>query len=254
MKEIARILYGSQNYGLDTSESDEDYKLLLCPSFDDLYNYRKVRGSDVPAEYDPDHYSVMSVMQFHSLLINGNPNCIEMLFSKESIAHTDAMETYLDRAKVPFEQGYIALVWDQFYSAIQGLALNSIDRNGVDAKTVSRAYYLYGMALQIPLDNYSITERTWRDRGSYYQLYSKRIRDGLCDGETLKSLCDYVREGFATSKPTLHSMAEKHCKSDPVNVAILETDISELNVRMKDIVAWNVVKEYLPTQNGGEAK
>ena len=42
MREVARVLYGSQNYGLDTPESDRDYKVLMCPEFDDLYHGRKL--------------------------------------------------------------------------------------------------------------------------------------------------------------------------------------------------------------------
>ena len=37
MVELAKVLYGSQNYGLDGEDSDRDYKLVLCPGFDELY-------------------------------------------------------------------------------------------------------------------------------------------------------------------------------------------------------------------------
>ena len=83
MKVAARILVGSQNYSLSGPDSDYDYKLLMVPSFDDLYNYHKVDKHDLPQQYDPEHYSVISVMTFDKNVRAGNVNALEMLFSSE---------------------------------------------------------------------------------------------------------------------------------------------------------------------------
>lgn len=32
MKILAKILYGSQNYGIDNEDSDKDYKMIVIPT------------------------------------------------------------------------------------------------------------------------------------------------------------------------------------------------------------------------------
>lgn len=169
MKEIARILVGSQNYGLDIPESDKDYKVLLCPEFEDLYNYRKVEAKDLPKDLDKDHYSVMSVITFDKLLRNGNPNCLEMLYSMNLETDNADFCAYVNYARDLFRDGYLALVWENFYNAVTGIITHPFERDGVTPKTVSRAEYFYRMICALPYQNehvqpYGMTAYTWRNR------------------------------------------------------------------------------------------
>ena len=234
MKEVARILYGSQNYGLDTLDSDKDYKVLLCPEFEDLYRYHKVCKDDLPSGLDPEHYSVMSLMQFHDLLMAGNPNCLEMLFSVESNPTGPAypIHTYLhdyrELAQTLYATGYIAIVWDKFYSALKGLAMNSIDRYGINAKTVSRLCFYNYFAQQIVRDDFVVNERTWRNPDNPNYATAAFIRKSNKSTETLEAIAEGAHRSLDMNRHRFSAMAmtwrEKHEESikslDELKVAI----------------------------------
>lgn len=216
MKLAATILYGSQNYGLDTPESDKDYKVLLCPQFDDLYNYHKVCKDDLPSELDPEHYSVMSLIQFHDLLMAGNPNCIEMLYSMDKKLYDLELQrsNYMGFASNMFETGYIATVWDKFYSALKGITMHSIGRNGINVKTVSRLYYFYYFAQQIVEDGFSINERTWRNPDNMnYCLAAKMRKSNSRNIITLECIADGLHELLDSNEQRYSAMAKKYCEA-----------------------------------------
>ena len=139
MFEVARVLYGSQNYGLDNFDSDKDYKVLMCPSFYDLYKSTILEQGHLPEKYDKAHYSVMDARTFNRLLLKGNPNVLEMLFSVEWSQVQVEFDLFLNNARELLEKGYLALQWDNFYNATKGLIFNSVKRYGTDnPKAVSR--------------------------------------------------------------------------------------------------------------------
>lgn len=120
MFEIGRIGYGSQNYRLNGPDSDKDYKVFLCPDFNDLYNNRKVEKNDLPAFYDPEHYSPMDVRVFAKNVIAGNINCAEYLFSIEQNGRSDFF-AFLEEARQLYNDGYVMVCWDKFFASTEGL-------------------------------------------------------------------------------------------------------------------------------------
>ena len=187
MKEIARILVGSQNYGLDIPNSDKDYKVLLCPEFEDLYNYRKVEAKDLPKGLDKDHHSVMSVITFDKLLRNGNPNCLEMLYSVDLETDNTDFRAYVDYAIELYRDGYLAVVWESFYNAVAGIIMNGFEKYGTTPKTVSMAIYFYGLicSLSKPHEDpnaYSMRAETWRNANITSLAKGFRTRDSITQG------------------------------------------------------------------------
>ena len=241
MKELARVLYGSQNYGLDGPDSDKDYMVLLCPEYKDFYDAKKVCAEDVPIEYDREHYSPMNIIQFHNLLMKGNPNCIEMLFSTEWSVSDNLLRNHLDGMKDLYRRGYVAVVWDSFYAAIRGLALNGIDRNGVNGKTVSRAYYLFWLVRQIESDNFSINGSTWRN-GMPYSIKARDIRFGNLEQERLDEIQYGIRAGFARYKQDGHKAAieyKNRCSHD----LMLKQSKDGLDYTMRRIVGKTLYRD-----------
>lgn len=242
MKEVARILYGSQNYGLDMPDSDKDYKVLLCPEFEDLYSYHKVCKDDLPSELDPEHYSVMSLIQFHDLLMAGNPNCIEMLHSVESNPTGPAcpihtyLHNYRELAKTLYATGYIAIVWDKFYSALKGIALNSIDRNGINVKTVSRICLFNYFAQQIVMDDFVVNERTWRNPNNFNYALAAAIRRSNKSTESLEAIADGVHRLLDVNEHRFSAMAKAWCESHKESIKTLEEDMQTLGKSMRRIV------------------
>ena len=238
MKQIACILYGSQNYGLDNAESDKDYKLLMCPSFDDLYNGRKVTKSDLPRVYEHEHYSVMSVVNFNRLLLNGNPNCIELLYSVEYEYFNVDLKRYFDMAREMYSKGYVALVLHEFYSALRGMMLNTIDRNGINGKTVSRAYYLHFLFEYILNDGYSISERTFRNDCDGYER-ARAIRNGDEDKESLTMIVDTLK-AFRIENNDLAGLTLDFCNTHVSTIKEFEQMRYELTQEMKNVVRANM--------------
>lgn len=234
MIEIATILYGSQNYGLDSPDSDRDYKVLLCPQFDDFYEYRKVEKTDVPAKYDKEHYSPMSVMQFHSLLRKGNPNCLEMLYSREQNYSNGDFLVYMSYMYNLYDHGYIALVWEQFYAALRGLAMNAVDRYGITPKTISRAWYFYSLMQWIMDDQFRVTGATWRK--SAPTTAARKIRFGGVS-DPLEDFFQDVEDGFAFYKELSAKKAAQFVADNAPRFDALKNTAAQADYLVRDLVA-----------------
>ena len=161
MKEMARMLIGSQNYRLDGPNSDYDYKVIMMPEFEDFYTYHKVDKNDLPDKYDSEHYNVMSILTFDSNLRKGNINALELLFSRYSYVTDSKFYSYLQTARKAYADGYIFTVWDTFVSTVEGMMKNSLDRYGVNRKSASRALYLINLCYDVADHDFVIDEQTW---------------------------------------------------------------------------------------------
>lgn len=139
MKVLFETLYGSQNYGLSGPTSDKDYKIIMLPDFDDLfYN----RSPHLPEGKDPEHYSVMDVRKWVSLLKKGNFNAIEYLYSTEYNNCGERVGELFSVLRHIFTNGYLAATWPYFISACIGMSLEANKRGGYTPKTVSRMCWL----------------------------------------------------------------------------------------------------------------
>ena len=240
MKVIARILVGSQNYGLDIPNSDKDYKVLLCPEFEDLYNYRKVEAKDLPKELDKEHYSVMSVITFDKHLRNGNPNCLEMLYSVDLETDNTDFCAYVDYAVDLLRDGYLAVVWESFYNAVAGIIMNGFDKYGATRKTVSRAEYFYRMICALPNQNehvqpYGMTAYTWRNR----EIVSgaKRLRtDESIKQEELEEIKDAVIFLLKDEKLERYLKAQRWIEKNKEKADLLKWRAKCLGEAMKNLV------------------
>lgn len=164
MKVVGTILYGSNNYRLDTPESDRDYKIIVTPNFDELYLKKDLNGAALPFSHlDPEHYSCMDVRAFANNLAKGNPNAIEMLFSTEIDDEFSDFRHLLEKWREPYFNGYVASQWYYFTEAVGGIMYNSFKRYGVTLKTASRALYFYKLVEYISNHNFVIDETVLRN-------------------------------------------------------------------------------------------
>ena len=161
MFDVGHVLYGSNNYGLDGPDSDKDYKVLLCPDSEDFYFYKKVEKNDVPEWLSPENYSPMDVRTFDKNLRAGNPNCLEMLWSKEYEDLYCDLVTYMIEARDMFESGYLVMVFPQFFSAVKGVVFNSLSRYGVNRKSASRAFFWKNFVERVALNNFMVRKEFW---------------------------------------------------------------------------------------------
>lgn len=85
------FLQGSQNYGLDTPQSDIDTKLIILPSFDDIVRNRKpISTTHIRA--NEEHIDMKDIRLYFKLFLKQNMNILEILFTPYCILN----EQYAD--------------------------------------------------------------------------------------------------------------------------------------------------------------
>jgi hypothetical protein len=208
MIELAKVLYGSQNYGLDGEDSDRDYKLVLCPGFDELYEGKMCKKNE------GEHVVGIDLRRLHGLLVDGNPNAVELLYSVDvELIDGDWVGKYFDCWRRVYENGYLAAVWRTFYAALTGIALNGIDRNGVTPKTVARAFYFLGMAKHLAWNGFVMNEGVYRDEGLEFHRLARKIRFEPPGNEgVLIGIAEYVKRGFEAWKAEVQNRADAACE------------------------------------------
>ena len=235
MFDVGYVLYGSQNLNLDGPESDKDYKVLLCPDAEDFYFYKKVEKNDVPKGFDKEHYSPMDVRTFDKNLRAGNPNCLEMLWSKEYEDLYLDLETYMDEARDMFESGYLIMVFPQFFSAVKGVVFNSLSRYGVNRKSASRALFWKYFVERVSLNGFVVRKEFWACR------FARELRfDETMD---LPSFEDFAYGFRFLENWVLKKAEDTFSKLTPSELSKFKGMAAHLQERIKQFVFGNLVEE-----------
>lgn len=153
---LGEILYGSQNYGLNGPNSDKDYHEIVMPSFYDLY-YQK-EASDKKS---------WDIRKFTKLILDGNFNAIELLFSVDKYFYSQDFE-YLWYTLRAYSSDIVARRSLKFYYSVRGCFMNSLDR-AVTAenednylKHIARAQYFVDMLDNLRLSHFYMRDDAWR--------------------------------------------------------------------------------------------
>lgn len=77
---IAIMLYGSQNYGMETPTSDIDLKAIIVPSFEDIVHGRKMVSTTI--EIDEGLCDIKDIQSMIGCWKKQNVNFVELLFTK----------------------------------------------------------------------------------------------------------------------------------------------------------------------------
>jgi hypothetical protein len=209
--ELARVLYGSQNYELDGPNSDRDYKVVLCPEFSELYEGRMCKRNE------GEHLTGIDMRRLHGLLMNGNPNAVELLYSVEAEVEDEDFGRYLNCARMMYEGGYVAAVWKTFYAALYGMAMAGIDHNVVSPKTVARAFYMLELAKWIGKSGFVIDEATYRGDAPAFHRLARNIRFGhdlQMKEAVLHGIAEDVKRGFEDCKAEFQNWADADCEGE----------------------------------------
>ena len=196
-KVLGKFLIGSYNYNLNIETSNKDYKIIEIPDFNDLFLSKKLNR-----ELD-DHNSVMDYRGFISLLFKANPNAIELLFSKEQDYKNEDFKTLIQLLKRDYNF-IIRCNWENFTSAMKGIAIQSLKKN--DSKGISRAFYLYLLWDRFYKNCGTMTDEEYHNPNLLYCCRDIRM-DERVYGEALKHLDLFESSFDSNSKklcPTLH--------------------------------------------------
>ena len=146
------FLYGSQNYGLATENSDVDTKVIIIPTLEDLCS--KKAGFVKEYKYNDEKVIVMDLIHYVDNLKKQNINYVEILFTEHCWVNPDH-----------------AWVWDAFIKmrghivsydenkAIQSMgrqALHTLKQDSGNPKKYAMARYLaYFLRTYMDLSQYS---------------------------------------------------------------------------------------------------
>ena len=235
MFDVGHVLYGSQNLNLNGPHSDKDYKVLLCPDSEDFYVYKKVEKNDVPEGLDKEHYSPMDVRTFDKNLRAGNPNCLELLWSQEYEDLYYDLEMYMNEARNLFEQGYLVMVFPQFFSAVKGVVFNSLSRYGVNRKSASRALFWKHFVEKVGLNDFVVRKEFWSS-GDARELRFDETLD-------LPSLEDLEYGFHFLENWVLKKAEDTYLTLNDVELLRFKEMAAHLQERMKQFVFGNLVEE-----------
>lgn len=240
MHEVGRVVYGSMNYGLNGPDSDKDYKVFLCPNFNDLYDCHKADSGDLRSkDSNGNELSPMDVRRFNQLCVAGNVNVTEYLFSVETYMSSEFW-AYYGAAKRLYENGYLALVWDKWFASLEGLVKNSLDRYDANRKSMSRAYYFYLLATTLVAEDFRMNDNTWRKNNWNNTVKEMRFNPATwmpTREELFKSLSAVKETGKNRMKLLLENKEEYYRK--------LKEDADNLDKLAHTFVANELKYEFL---------
>lgn len=181
---LGEILYGSQNYGLDGPNSDKDYYEIVMPSFYDLYYQKEASGK-----------KSWDIRKFTKLILDGNFNAIELLFSVDKQFYSQDFEFlwYYLRA---ISSDIVARRSKKFYYSIRGCFKASLDNadkaDSVETyvKHMARAQYFVDLLDHVRLSHFYLTENAWR--GNFTEN-ARNIRFNRAPVDKEKLLADMDR-------------------------------------------------------------
>jgi predicted nucleotidyltransferase len=149
---IGIFLYGSQNYGVATENSDIDTKLIYVPTLEQLLN-----NSDKTKTYElenGEHCELMSISHLVKNFRKQNINFLEILYTPYHLLYANYADIYKDYFVAQRE---LISHYDikQAVRSISGQAIHTLTQNPLDGKKVGNGYRLFNFLTQyIKGDNY----------------------------------------------------------------------------------------------------
>lgn len=204
---VCLCLQGSQNYYLDDEESDVDTKLLVVPTLDEIIFNRKPVSVTHIRDND-EHIDAKDVRLYWQCFRKGNPNFVEILFSRVSYVnpmYQDLWDKMVAMAEdvarvnpLASAKAMMGMVQEKYHAMEHRYPSRAdiIDKFGYDPKQLSHLirmswflfeyvenYYSYEdiLSLYKPIDSFGNLDIGFRDylkdvkRGRLYDLEDARL-------------------------------------------------------------------------------
>ena len=139
-KLLGVFLYGSQNYGTSTENSDVDTKAILIPSFGDLI-LREPVSKEIHLAND-EHCEVKDIRELVKMFKKQNINFLEILYTDYCWVNPFYKEVWEDT----FIKNRDKIVYYDVNKAIQsicGQAIHTIKQDPLNGKKISNGFRLY---------------------------------------------------------------------------------------------------------------
>lgn len=194
---LLKAQVGSVNYNLKTKESDQDNKIYVAPTFDDLMNQIKFTHSTTsPTEDNAIH----DIRDFKKHLLKSNVNFIEILFSQDLRLFDDRL-----KALVEMREDIARMNLAYLYFACKGMYYNKVKY--IESGTKSTRYLVekYGYDTKSYMSSYRILDVLKRYQENGFTDFKKVICYG--DEERVKML--ELREGRDSLEEAKKVLQEK---------------------------------------------
>lgn len=138
-----RCLYGSQNLGYETPESDKDYMEFVYPSWKDILD-NKCTNTEVISE-DGSHTKVIDIRNLPSLIITGHFTYMQFMFSVEAEDFED-LQWFIDNRQRICKMNMFRSYQSNSHNMIGNLKKN------ITPKELTRCYAFLEMSKRLLLD------------------------------------------------------------------------------------------------------
>ena len=208
---IGTFLHGSQNYNLDTVESDVDTVSIYVPTVDFAIVNSPKNHQLIMEDGSNEHCTIKDIRNYTNELLKSNPNAIELLYTKYSL--------YLHEFKyfINNREKFLKYNSSSFFNAADGLAYNYLKR--CDEKGLRNFYRIAIMLDNVSSNNlcnpYLLTDtqredasnaaRAEKEHGNLgqffednkdflFETYSEKFYTALPDGFDREAFQDEVKE------------------------------------------------------------
>lgn len=179
MIQIAKILYGSQNYQLDSVNSDRDYKILVCPTWHDIV----WKQTDRTHVTDTGHESYWDIRNWFKEIMRGNPNAWELLWSVDTEFYNADFVKFCHFLRLHSEELFTSFFNDNTVKMWYGIAMKC-GENTDERKGCARRLYFFNVFKYLVEHNLKMTADTWRSPSVVDQPRAIRYNDAALDIET----------------------------------------------------------------------
>lgn len=221
-------LYGSQNYGLDTSESDFDYKCIILPTLDDLVHNSKPYSH--ATEFEWGQIEIKDIRSYVDSAAKVNINFIEILNTPYYI-----WDERLRKYFIPLQEQMGSLYLKACYGMIlekqaalrhpYPSTIHKIEKYGYDPKQLHHI-----VRLKCLMDRFV----NW-DFGNYYHNTSER--EALIDiklGAIHNSQVDVIADSYIREAKSIRDSYTKEPTFDAKEAMLAES---------RDIIKNSIIQE-----------
>ena len=159
LKILGKFLKGSQNYCLNGPDSDEDWVIVYCRDFEELYDGKTY------SNLNNEHESYWDLRDFVNRLCAMDPTALECVFSIRQEYMSEDFRALIAAVRLYCSNGrWIPQDWASFINKIVGFIRSDIKKainfknEYSGRKALSRAFYFLGIARYV-YDNHGYLDK-----------------------------------------------------------------------------------------------
>jgi predicted nucleotidyltransferase len=244
-KVLFQAVVGSHNYNLNTPESDIDYKIFVCPTFDDLYHNNQFSASKLT---DAADYDVHDIRKLDSLWWKSNINFIEVLYSQKVKINEELSEPTKRILQGIFnlKSEIVTMNLPYLYDACVGMHHNKmklidkgtegtqhlVDKFGIDTKQCLHAYRVLDFLRRFAdTDFRDFQKAIWHEDDSVKKWLFLKIKNGEISREDFVYMSALLLEEIKECYKDIYKSQQPNEKlrSDLVgaikDIVLLELDV-----------------------------